>query len=216
MRVFVMFMALLCGVIWIKNSAETTSSQELPAQSSGQAQMASAAMRQLDEASRDPNRGPLMQCLGGPIDLNQSWPAPNEQACNRLLSKEAAEVVRQNDGKGGSVRGSPAVRSYVEIMLLIQNALEEAFHAGICQLRSEAFFEVFKAAQIRVSATEIQRLDLAGDELRLAQAELERVYMKARQERQEFDLVAGCQKLRSAGTLNRLDTLHRRWTRGYQ
>lgn len=49
---------------------------------------------------------------------------------------------------------------YVELMLNFQYRFEDAFHAGICRLRSEGYFTAFRVAQAKLSLQTAQQLEI--------------------------------------------------------
>ncbi|MEA2821346.1 MAG: hypothetical protein QOJ86_3350 [Bradyrhizobium sp.] len=108
------------------------------------------------------------------------------------------------------------VDEYVETMLRFQYSYQQAFYAGLCHVRSDAYVNVFRVAQSKLSIATAQRLGLSSGDSARADAEVNRRFAKTREGLPEFDLIKGCEHLRTSPSMGELDDLHRRLTVNYQ
>jgi hypothetical protein len=104
---------------------------------------------------------------------------------------------------------------YIELMLNFRYRFEDAFHAGVCGIRSERYFGAFRMAQSPLSIQTAQRLGLSAVETGRADAEVNRRFAKIHEGTPEFNLTEGCAYLRASQRLVELDGLYREITGNY-
>ncbi|QQO19142.1 hypothetical protein JJB98_04085 [Bradyrhizobium diazoefficiens] len=104
---------------------------------------------------------------------------------------------------------------YTEVMLAFQYHYLKAFRAGICHVRSEAYFPAFETARERLQIETAQRLRLSPQQVDFALAEVNRRFAKDQEGVPEFNLVDGCAYLRTSPSMNQLDNLYRQITANY-
>jgi hypothetical protein len=104
---------------------------------------------------------------------------------------------------------------YVATMLRFQFYYDTAYHAGLCRVRTDAYFNVFRLAQVKVSFGLAQKLGLSRDEMSIADREVNRQFAKAREGVPEFDIIKGCEYLRTSPSMDELDRVHRSLTGNY-
>lgn len=109
---------------------------------------------------------------------------------------------------------SPRER-YIDVMLSFQYRFEDAFHAGICGLRSEGYFTAFRVAQSELSSRPTQQLSLSQNEVGKADAEVNRRFAKIHEGVPAFNITEGCAYLRSSPRMVELDGLYRQITVDY-
>ncbi|WP_139069833.1 hypothetical protein [Tardiphaga robiniae] len=172
------------------------------------------AKRQLEDATKDPERVGVLRCLGANLAQQPSALAPNDAQCENILAAAAGTTPSQTMPilKVGGVNGSPAARAYIETMVRFQISFETAYHAGICRLRSEGYFNTFRVAQLRLSQQEARRLKLSETEMARASAEVNRQVAELHKGLPDFDIVKGCDFLRNSSRMDEVDALHRRLT----
>src|SRR5258708_1776429 len=90
------------------------------------------------------------------------------------------------------VKGPSAVREYIATMLRFQYSLENAYHVGLCGLRSEAYFNIFRVAHFKLSDELANRLNLSEAEARLADREVNRQFAQVHEGVPDFDIIKGC------------------------
>lgn len=174
----------------------------------------SRAKRQLEDARKDPEKVGVLRCLGANVAQQPSVFAPNEAQCETILATAAGTPPSPKMPilKDGGVNGSPAARAYIETMVRFQVSFETAYHAGICRLRSESYFNTFRVAQLRLSQQEAKRLKLSESEMARASAEVNRQVAELHKGVPDFDIVKGCDFLRQSSRMDEVDALHRRLT----
>jgi hypothetical protein len=98
--------------------------------------------------------------------------------------------------------------SYSEVMLNFQYRFEDAYHAGLCGIRSQEYFTVFRVAQTKLSLQIAQQLGLSPEEIRMADAEVNTKFAKIHEGMPQFNIIEGCSYLRTSPRLVELDRLH--------
>jgi hypothetical protein len=104
---------------------------------------------------------------------------------------------------------------YVATMLRFQFYYDTAYHAGLCRVRSDVYFNVFRLAQVKISFGLAQKLGLSRDEMSIADREVNRQFAKAREGVPEFDIIKGCEYLRTSPSMDELDSVQRSLTGNY-
>jgi hypothetical protein len=97
---------------------------------------------------------------------------------------------------------------YSEAMLNFQYRFEDAYHAGLCGLRSQGYFTVFRIAQTKLSLQLAQQLGLSQGEVGVADAEVNRKFAKIHESMPQFNIIEGCAYLRTSPRLVELDRLY--------
>jgi hypothetical protein len=110
---------------------------------------------------------------------------------------------------------SPRER-YIDLMLKFQYRFEDAFHAGVCGLRSEGYFTAFRVAQSTLSSRAAQQLGLSQNEVGVADVEVNQRFAKIHEGVPEFNLTEGCAYLRFSQRMVELDNFYRQITVDYR
>jgi hypothetical protein len=172
------------------------------------------AKPQLDDAIKDSNKAGVLRCLAANSAQHPSVLAPNDAQCDNILTAAAATPPSPKKPivRDGGVTGSPAARAYIKTMVMFQISFETAYHAGICRIRSDSYFNTFRIAQLRFSQQEAKRLELSESEMARASSEVNRQVAELHKGLPDFDIVKGCDFLRNSSRMEEVDALHRRLT----
>jgi hypothetical protein len=108
---------------------------------------------------------------------------------------------------------SPALLDYQALMMPVQRALMQAYYAGICQMRSEAYFRTFQQASIEISRIEATKRNLSNDEIVYADRTAKQIMAREDAEVGFDDLERRCRDL--SGKLAMLDAMERSLTGNY-
>lgn len=130
----------------------------------------------------------------------------------------AAQDRRGLDGdsprmKAINLHPSPALLDYQAVMMPVQRALMGAYYAGICQLRSEAYFRRFQQASIEISRIEATKRNLSNDEIVYADRTAKEIMVREDAEAGFGDLEKRCRDL--SPKLPALDLMERNLTGNY-
>jgi hypothetical protein len=137
-------------------------------------------------------------------DLIGTVPAPVHKSPSLALAEQVAPRADLS-----------AKDRYIDLMLNFQYRVENAFHAGICGIRSERYVGAFRTAQSQLSIKTAQRLGLSAVETSRADAEVNRRFAKIHEGAPEFNLAEGCAYLRASQGLVDLDGFYSEITGTY-
>lgn len=108
---------------------------------------------------------------------------------------------------------SQALLDYQTIMMPVQRALMGAYYAGICQFRSETYFQTFQTASMQISRIEAAKLHLSNDEIVYADRTAKEIMRREDAEAGFDNLQKRCRQLRPH--LTRLDAVEQTLTDNY-
>ncbi len=133
-----------------------------------------------------------------------------------------AEKKRRAQATQGKANPSPALLEYEATMRPFQINFGIAYAAGICQLRSDRYFTIFREARQLIYENERQRHRLSAAEWAVADADMTQVLSDVLSRigthsvgGSGINLITACQKLANGPELDQLDVVERKLTGNY-
>lgn len=133
-------------------------------------------------------------------------PAAQQKICSNLDQKAAAAAKRVHGN------ASPALLEYEAKMIELTRITKLAEVAGICQLRSERWFEVFRTNYLMFRTNEATRLKLSNAEIAAANVKIQSIGGP------QIQLVGPgntCEKMLNSPVMDQLDAFERKLTGNY-
>lgn len=135
-----------------------------------------------------------------------SMPLRNQPACFESITPKKKE---------NAVSEQSNFVEYQKIILETSRNLLLARFAGMCRLRSDAYFMDFISAGMRHSQLEAKRLGISAAQMYAADANAQRILQKESSDAGRPSLGVTCQRIRNSPAMDRLDQAHRLLTGGY-
>lgn len=118
-------------------------------------------------------------------------------------------VTTPAPAQSGAKCCSEKALEYRKIMMPVQRALDLAYRAGICQLRSEAYYSTLAVSAQIFSMQEARRIGITDIEMSLADADIRKILTGEAKAAGTEDILQTCDRLVHDPRLLQLDELRR-------